>query len=63
MYLLNENMLWETIQDHMEVGRVNHCQIQINDLEVAFIGGERDGYDRVIDIWNYKEMIWRAGPM
>ena len=45
--------------------RYNHCQVQINDCEVAFIGGIT-GTDVVstetVAIWNFEEHTWRAGP-
>ena len=45
--------------------RYNHCQVQINDCEVAFIGGIK-GSDVVstetVHIWNFEEHTWRTGP-
>ena len=71
MYWLDEDMTWETVPDEMEEPRIDHCQVQINDCEIAFIGGCR-GDDTsacsdvtasdVVDIWNYKERTWRTGP-
>ena len=65
MYWLDEDMTWETVPDEMQEARINHCQVQINDCEIAFIGGYR-GSDSiasdVVDIWNYKERTWRTGP-
>ena len=72
MYWLDEDMTWETVPDEMDEARINHCQVQINDCEIAFIGGCR-GSDAsstctyvtasdVVDIWNYKERTWRTGP-
>merc|ERR1712079_114486 len=70
-YWLDEDMTWETVPDEMEEPRIDHCQVQINDCEIAFIGGCR-GDDTsacsdvtasdVVDIWNYKERTWRTGP-
>ena len=49
MYWLDEDMTWETVPDEMQEARINHCQVQINDCEIAFIGGIRgttyDGYE------------------
>jgi len=56
---------WETISDELPEERYNHCQVQINDCEVAFIGGIT-GTDVVstetVAIWNFEEHTWRAGP-
>ena len=37
-----------------------HCSIQINDCEIAIIGGTNA--TTAIDIYNYKENTWRQGP-
>ena len=58
---------WEEGHDELPEERANHCQLQINDCEVAFIGGVR-GPDLaatstdIIDIWNFEERTWRYGP-
>ena len=65
MYWLKDRIYWERVEDDLEHERVSHCQVQINDCEVAFIGGQR-GTDVVasdkIDIWNFEERTWRSGP-
>ena len=69
MYMMNENMVWADIGVAMPAERINHCQVQINDCEIAFIGGERgtdvsdaSNDDAMIDIYNYKTKTWRTGP-
>ena len=69
MYMMNENMVWADIGVALPAERINHCQVQINDCEIAFIGGERgsdvsdaSNDDDMIDIYNYKTKTWRTGP-
>ena len=72
MYMMNENMVWTDVGVAMPEFRKSHCQVQINDCEIAFIGGERGtngasfadtaGDDKKIDIYNYKTKTWRTGP-
>lgn len=65
MYWLDDHLQWELISDEMQQERINHCQVQINDCEIAFIGGqvaaETTATD-TIEIWNWKEHTWRTGP-
>ena len=74
MYALNENLVWSTLTSELPETRFGHCQIQINDCEVAFIGGlidyinstyhyVADDSHKQIHIYNYKTMTWRDGPM
>lgn len=56
-----ERVHWDYLSDELPESRSKHCQVQINDCEVAFIGGERgDLNNDVIDIWNFKERTWRT---
>ena len=70
--MMNENMVWTDVGVAMPEKRKGHCQVQINDCEIAFIGGERGtngvsfadtgSDDKMIDIYNYKTKTWRTGP-
>ena len=68
MYWLKDRIYWERVEDDLEHERVSHCQVQINDCEVAFIGGTKttpggtDSVTKDIDIWNFKTNKWRSGP-
>ena len=65
MYWLDDHLQWELISDEMQQERINHCQVQINDCEIAFIGGQVDAETTAtdtIEIWNWKEHTWRTGP-
>ena len=65
IYFLDENFIWTTEGSELPTERIKHCSIQINDCEVAFIGGERGDINddnKIIDIWNYKKGTWRIGP-
>ena len=41
IYLLDEQFQWTTEAAKLPTDRFKHCSIQINNCEVAFIGGER----------------------
>jgi hypothetical protein len=45
MYWLDEKMRWEHVNTEMPNARANHCMVQINDCEVALIGGSAEGID------------------
>ena len=60
-HLGTEAVHWDFLSDELPESRAKHCQLQINDCEVAFIGGERgDLQNTIIDIWNFKERTWRT---
>ena len=65
IYFLDEQFQWTTEAAKLPTDRFKHCSIQINNCEVAFIGGERGEYNdnnKIIDIWNFKKDTWRTGP-
>ena len=49
LYALDESLKWATVNTELPEERIKHCQVQINDCEIAFIGGIRgttyDGYE------------------
>ena len=54
--------MWQT-KGQLPWPRKDHCQVQISDCEVAFIGGTKNGTVTTnIDIWNFKGYTWRSGP-
>ena len=63
---LDEKFRWTVLNTVMPRHRVEHCTIQINECEVAFIAGENEEDDDLtydtIDIYNFKENSWRYGP-
>ena len=67
VYAMDSNMVW-TEMAQLPWARTEHCQIQISDCEVAFIGGTKttpggtDSVTKDIDIWNFKTNKWRSGP-
>jgi len=48
------------LETAMPTPKSYHCSVQINDCEIAIIGG--DNNTRAIEIYNYKENTWRSGP-
>jgi hypothetical protein len=63
MYWLDEDMKWRQTQTDMPNERFDHCMVQINDCEIALIGGETSGGSSdSIDIYNFKTNTWREGP-
>jgi len=66
LYMMTDHFRWEDMNAVMPTPRSGHCMVQINDLEVAFIGGSElfsslTYYD-TIDIYNFEENTWRVGP-
>ena len=64
--MMTDHFRWEDMNAVMPTPRSGHCMVQINDLEVAFIGGSElfsslTYYD-TIDIYNFEENTWRVGP-
>jgi N-acetylneuraminic acid mutarotase len=65
MYVLDKGMNWEQLDTDMPNQRSQHCMVQINDCEVALIGGvvtdyhDNDESSTVIDIYNWKTNTWR----
>ena len=67
LWLLKENLRWECL-DEVELPRARsqHCMIQIDEHEVAFIAGstnaEIGNHVMTIDIFNFDKKTWREGP-
>lgn len=62
--LLTEDRMWLEGPDLPEPV-IRHCLVQINDCEVALIGGHRfdqGSYSNRIDIYNFETRSWRLGP-
>lgn len=70
VYLLNKHFRWDELNTEMPNERSGHCMVQINDCEVAFIGGSSESISTTttigaldtVDIYNFVENTWRAGP-
>ena len=60
LYWLDEELRWTCLDTAMPTAKSYHCSIQINDCEIALIGG--DNATTAIEIYNYKENTWRLGP-
>ena len=60
LYWLDEHLRWTCLDTAMPTAKSYHCSVQINDCEIAFIGG--DNATTAIEIYNYKENTWRLGP-
>ena len=67
LWLLKENLRWEAL-DNVVLPRKRgaHCMVQINNYEVAFIGGstnpEVQNYVYTVDIFDFEKYTWREGP-
>jgi len=66
LYMMTDHFRWEDLKAVMPVPRSGHCMVQINEDEVALIGGSElqsnlTYYDS-IDIYNFEENTWREGP-
>jgi len=64
--MMTDHFRWEDLKAVMPVPRSGHCMVQINEDEVALIGGSElqsnlTYYDS-IDIYNFEENTWREGP-
>ena len=65
LYAMDMTLKWATVNSELPEEREKHCQVQINDCEIAFIGGQVDAETTAtdtIEIWNWKEHTWRTGP-
>merc|ERR1712156_507109 len=60
LYWLDEHLRWTELDTMMPEAKSYHCSVQINDCEIAIIGGTNA--TTAIDIYNYKENTWRQGP-
>ena len=60
LYWLDEHLRWTELDTMMPQAKSYHCSVQINDCEIAIIGGTDAA--TAIDIYNYKENTWRQGP-
>lgn len=77
MYIMMHDLRWDTVPTVMPRHRSGHCSVQINDCEIALIGGgegvwhdletagsfySATSYVLEIDIYNFKTNKWRTGP-
>jgi carbonic anhydrase len=60
LYWLDEHLRWTTLDTALPTPLSYHCSVQINDCEIAIIGGTNAS--AAINIYNYKENTWRMGP-
>jgi hypothetical protein len=60
LYWLDEHLRWTTLDTALPTPLSYHCSVQINDCEIAIIGGSNASH--AIHIYNYKENTWRMGP-
>ena len=50
LYAMDMTLKWATVNSELPEEREKHCQVQINDCEIAFIGGIRGAnYDGYVD--------------
>ena len=70
MYLMKDNLRWEMLE-HIQTPRLRaaHCMVQINECEVALIGGKKYigenaqlEFVSIIDVYNFEQETWREGP-
>ncbi len=71
-YLLDETLHWMRGPNLKEIGRWEHCMVQIDDCKVAVIGGfsglDSSGAsmqvpaDQFIHIFDTEEYKWENGP-
>lgn len=65
MYALNESLNWNELEGvTMPRNRWRHCMVQINEEEVAIMGGKDDDSNVIpeVDIYNFQTDSWSLGP-
>ena len=67
LYRMDSNFEWTTLDTDMPRARLAHCTVQINENEIAFIGGSPTKVPfraRIseIDVYNFVDNTWTEGP-
>ena len=67
LYHMDSSLEWTTLDTTMPRARLAHCTVQINENEIAFIGGSptRTPFKArigLIDVYNFVDNTWTEGP-